>query len=104
MAKSAFEIRMDYHNAIRQADLLEQVANELENTANKDLQDCVSEISYNWTGSNADAYIGKCNSLRENILKTSETLEKTSETIRKISRNTYDAEMRALDLAQVRKY
>ena len=50
MAKNAFEIHMDYNRAIRQADLLERTANEMRNSAEDELQDCMSEISYNWTG------------------------------------------------------
>jgi uncharacterized protein YukE len=104
MAKSAFEIQMNYNNAIRQAASLEQIAKQLKNLANKDMQDCVSEISHNWTGSNSNAYARKCNLLKEKIIKTAEKLEKTAETIRRIAKNTYDAEMRALRLALIRKY
>ena len=104
MAKSAFEIRMDYENAIRQANSLDQIARDLKNTANKDLQDCVSEISRNWTGSNSNAYIRKCDILKSNIVRTAENLSKTADIIRKIAKNTYDAEMNALRLAELRRY
>lgn len=104
MAKSSMEIRMDYNNAVRQADSLRQIARELRSTANKDFQDCVAEISHNWTGSNSAAYIRKCNTLKSNILNTADKLERTADTIQKIAKNTYDAEMRALRLALVRKY
>lgn len=104
MAKNAFEIHMDYNRAIRQADLLERTANEMRNSAEDELQDCMSEISYNWAGENADAYLAKCSQLRASIVNTAHKLETTAETIRKIARNTYNAEMRALELAKTRKY
>ena len=104
MGKSAYEIRMDYNDAIRQADSLNQVARELQKLANRSLQDCVSDISHNWTGSNSVAYVRKCNLLKSNVLKTSDNLNRTADTIRRIAKNTYDAEMRALRLAQLRKY
>lgn len=104
MAKSASEIRMNYNNAVRQADSLLQIARELRSAANNDLSDCVSEISCNWTGDNSRAYISKCSSLKANILKNAEQLEKTADTIKRIAKNIYDAEMRALRLALVRKY
>lgn len=104
MGKSALEIKLDYNNAIRQADSLSQIARELKNTANRELQDCVSEISHNWTGSNSNAYVNKCNTLKANIIKTSDKLERTADTIRRIAKNTYDAEMNALRLALSRKY
>lgn len=104
MAKNALEIHMNYSRAIQQANLLERTANEMRCSAEEQLQDCMSEISYNWTGENADAYLAKCNQLKESILNTSHKLETTAETIRKIARNTYSAEMRALELAKTRKY
>lgn len=104
MGKSAYEIRMDYNDAIRQADSLDQVAREMQKLANRNLQDCVSDISHSWTGNNSAAYIRKCNILKSNVLKTSDNLNRTADTIRRIAKNTYDAEMRALRLAMLRKY
>lgn len=104
MAKSASEIRMDYKNAIRQAESLEEIAKELRNTANRDFQDCISEISYNWTGDNSTAYVSKCNKLKSKIIKTSDQLDRTATTIRKIAKSIYDAEMNALQIAKIRKY
>lgn len=104
MAKSSFEIRMDYNRAIAQAKSLEQIAEEMRSSADNDMQDCISQISYNWTGNNAKAYIEKCEKLKESVKKTAAKLEKTANTIRRIAKNTYDAEMRALELAKIRKY
>lgn len=104
MPKSSIEIQMDYNNAVRQADSLCQIARDMKRTADRSLQDCVSEISHSWTGSNSTAYINKCNILKSNILGTAGQLEKTADVIRRIARNTYDAEMKALRLATVRKY
>lgn len=104
MAKSAFEIRMDYDRAVRQANSLDEIARDLKNTANRDLQNCMSQISSNWTGNNSTAYVRKCGVLKSNIVKTAESLSRTADTIRRIAKNTYDAEMRALNLATVRKY
>lgn len=104
MAKNAFEIHMDYDRAIRQANLLERTANEMRQSAENELQDCMSEVSYNWTGENADAYLAKCNQLKTSIVNTAHKLDNTADTIRKIARNTYNAEMRALELARTRKY
>lgn len=104
MVKSSFQIQMDYNNAIRQASSLEQVARELKSTADKDFQNCMSEISRSWTGSNASAYISKCRRLQEKIAATAGRLNRTADTIRKMAKNTYDAEMKALALAKLRKY
>lgn len=104
MGKSESEIRMDYNNALRQAETLDGIARELKHTADKELQDCISEISHSWTGENAAAYVGKCGKLKSSIAKSAGKLEKTADTIRRIAGNTYNAEMSALRIAQERKY
>lgn len=103
MAKSAFEIKMDYNRAIRQANELDSIARELRNTANNELQDCVADISHNWTGENSNAYVQKCNVLKSNIVSTAKKIEKTADTIRLIAKKIYDAEMFALRLALARR-
>ena len=97
MAKSSFEIRMEYNRAVTQANSLEQMRNSAEN----DLRDCMSEIAGNWTGENARAYLQKVEKLSDSVRKTAERLKDTAEAIRKIARNTYNAEMQALELARI---
>lgn len=104
MAKSSYEIRMNYKRAVAQANSLEQIAADMRNSADKDLQECISEISCNWAGNNANAYMAKCQRLSESVKRTAENLKKTADTIRRIAKNTYTAEMRALELARTRKY
>lgn len=104
MAKSAFEIQMDYRNAIKQADSLSEIARELKANADSDLQECIAEISGNWTGDNASDYVKKCNLLKEKIVHSSDKLLKTANAIRRIAKNTYDMEMRALEIMIRREY
>ncbi|MCD8103785.1 MAG: WXG100 family type VII secretion target [Lachnospiraceae bacterium] len=104
MAKSALEIRLDYNKAKQQADSLSEIASEIRSTANNDLQDCISQISASWTGTNSTAYQAKCSTLKSNLLTTADKLEKTATTIRTIAKNTYNAEMAALEVAQLRNY
>lgn len=104
MAQSALQIQLDYNNAIRQAEALKEAAGELRRTADGELQDCIAEISRNWSGENSAAYRNKCSALQEKIRKSAARLDKTADTIRQIAKNTYDAEMRAVRIATVRKY
>ncbi len=104
MGKSAFEIRMDYNRAIQQADTLLQIAKDLKGTANTRIEECSSQIAYNWEGVNASTYLRKCADLKQKIAKTADSLERTAETIKQMAKNTYDAEMKALELANVRTY
>lgn len=98
--KSAFEIKMDYQRALNQAKELDEIARDLRRTANDNLQDCVSDISHNWTGENSKAYISKCNKLKSDINSTAKKIEKTADTIRTVALVTYRAEMAALALAR----
>ena len=104
MARSAFEIQMDYQNAIKQANSLSEIARELKTTADSSFQECMSEISSSWTGENADSYVKKCGLLKEKISKSSDKLQKTADAIRKIARNTYQMEMSALEIMRRREY
>ena len=104
MAKSLYQIQMDYNNAVRQANSLIEIANDLRRTANSGLQDCVSQISGSWTGTNAKAYVGKCDALKEKILQSASKLQRTAEVIKQIAKSTYDAEMRAREIMLRREY
>lgn len=104
MAKKTFEIQMDYYDALHQADSLNEIARSLRNSADRELAECIGEIRHHWTGSNASAYLSKCESLRSSLTGLAENVEKTASTIRQIARNTYDAEMEANRLAVTRTY
>ncbi|MCD8012060.1 MAG: hypothetical protein LUG99_02585 [Lachnospiraceae bacterium] len=104
MAKSASEISLDYNQAVGQADSLNEMARELRNAANVSIQECISGISGCWTGSNSAAYVKKCSQLKSDVLSTAAQLERTAAAVRTIAKNTYNAEMQALRLAQLRNY
>lgn len=70
MAKSSYEIRMNYKRAVEQANTLEQIAADMRNSVEKDLQECINEISCNWVGNNANAYMAKCQRLGESVRGT----------------------------------
>lgn len=104
MAKGAFEIQMDYRMAVQQAESLREIARELQNLGNQNMQDCMAEISGNWKGNNSNEYISKCSLLKGNVIKTADKLERIANTIQRIAKNTYDAEMESLRLALTRVY
>lgn len=104
MAKSESEIRLNYNRAVRQADSLEQLSRNLKSLANNDMSGSISEIAGSWTGENSNSYRGKYEQLKAKVLATAGKLENTATTIRRIAQNTYNAEMRALRIAQERAY
>lgn len=104
MAKSLYEIEMDFANAKKQADELDGVAKNIEKMISNEYEPCMSSISANWKGDNAEAYVLKGNKLKEKIAKTATNLRKVAETIRTIAKNTYEAEKVAYEIAQARLY
>ena len=94
--KTRSEIQINYQRAKKQAQDLERIARDLRRMANNNLQDCISDISYNWTGDNAQEYLKKCRRLKENIEETARKIETTANTIKRVAKNIYDAEMRAI--------
>lgn len=104
MAKTAYSIKMDYNNAIKQAEKLEKLARDLKQIAQTQLQECLSNVDRSWKSTSSVKYINKGKKLREEILSRAKNLEKTAETIRTIAKNVYDAEMRSLEIAKRRTY
>lgn len=104
MAKSMYEINMDFERAKQQADNLDDVAKNIQKMLNNDFVPCMQGISRNWKGENAGKYIKKGEKLQENMKKSVDKLKKTAETIRTIAENTYKAEKAAYEAAMARTY
>lgn len=104
MAKTASEIRMDFSRAKRQADQLETLGNELKKLADHKLEDSIGRISSAWKGANSESYVAKGRALEEKLLQNAGELQRAAEALRTIAQNIYLAEMRALELAQERRY
>lgn len=102
--KSATEIQMDFKQAIKRAEELEEIAGGMDGLANKNLEETLQELSLAWKGEAGDLYLQKASALKEKILKSAKDLKSTASTIRNIARRVYDAEMRAYRLAMERKY
>ena len=100
MAKSAYTIRMDYDKALQQADKLEKMAKELKRTAGSSLDQCLNSVNSAWKSDSSVRYIRKGRRLKEDIERQAGELEKAADVIRTIARNTYNAEMKALQIAQ----
>ena len=99
-----YQITLDYNNAVTQAENLEQVAKNIEKMINNEFSPCMNDISRNWTGDNANAYIAKGNKLKNEMQNSADELRKAAKTIRQIAGNTYRAEKAAYDVAKKRSY
>lgn len=102
--KSDSEIRYDFQQAVRKAEELERVAENLRRLANNDLEESLQALSNAWKGEAAAAYIGKGSRLQARILASAKNLENIARTIRSSAKRTYDAEMRAYRIAMEREY
>ena len=53
MAKSLYQINLDYNKALQQAAELEAIARELKNLADSEFHSCLEQVAANWKGDNA---------------------------------------------------
>lgn len=101
---SRYQIQLQYRTALQQAAKLEELAEDLMRTAKNGIGETMSDLQTCWTGENARAYLVKGTHLKKKVTDTSNDLKKAAAAIRRIATNTYNAEMRALELAKRRTY
>ena len=102
--KTQAQIYMDYQNACSQAGSLEQIARNLDNVADGQMQSCLGQVSSHWKGHNSEAYVRKGRVVQDKIRNTAKDLRNAASAVRRMAKNTYDAEMRALEIAKAREY
>ena len=102
MAKSVNIIHMEFDRAVKQADKLDQLAQKYRKLANNNFAGCISQIKAEWRSDTSTKFCKKGKSLQDQMIKRAQELEKGAKTIRKIAKNTYDAEMLAVKLAEQR--
>ncbi len=102
MAQAMDTIEMDFQNALRQAEALEQAARELELLANGSLQECLRGVAANWKGENAVLFCKKGNIVRTNIGYAAESINHTAQVLRQMAQNIYEAEKRNYEIATER--
>lgn len=104
MAKSLVVIRMEYKKAKEQAERLEQIAKDLNQTADNRLGEVLSGVNQAWKSDTSAAYLKKGKAVQEQLKQRAAELRKTASAIRTIAQNTYNAELRAYHIAMERKY
>ena len=104
MAESLQSIEMNFAEARRQAEELEQIAGSLNTLLNSSFQPCLRGIAAGWKGENAQVFCKKGAAVGENIAKSAQDLARVAETIRQMAENTYRAEKKVLELAMGRTY
>lgn len=93
-------IYMNYNKAMKQANRLEELANELRGLANNDVDDTLSHLSSQWKGDNANTYVRKGYELQKNLLATAKKMTDTATAIRTAAKRTRASEIAAIELAE----
>ena len=101
---SEHSIRMDYERAKAAAAKLDNIADGIQQMIEHDYIELLGDVRYNWKGENADQFMIKCETLQEKMKTVVNGLHETADTIRRIAKNTYEAEMRALEIARQREF
>lgn len=94
------KIEINFQAAQAQAKKLEDIADDMKRLANQQLANTIQEMSACWKGEAATSYFSKADKVKQDIAATAKTLYAIAESIREESKRIYDAEMRAVTLAQ----
>ena len=104
MAKSEFQIRLEFGQAIRQANKLEEIASKIDRIASNDLTDCMRRVANDWKSESSTSFQKKGQQVTANLKCIAKEYKKAADVVRRIANNTYNAEMTALELAKKREY
>lgn len=91
-------IQLNYARAINQAKKLDDLAAQLRRIASSDLQSAMNNLSNNWNGESASAFLKKAQKANEDLLKNAKLLTSTASAIRKSAENIRNSELKALDI------
>ncbi len=99
---SKYRIKMDFKEAKRQADELDDIADNLRNVADRDLEQAMAALNSGWKGDSATLYLNKVNSVKEKTYREVRDLQSIASDIRRTARIIYEAEMEAWRIAHER--
>ncbi|MBQ8982069.1 MAG: WXG100 family type VII secretion target [Lachnospiraceae bacterium] len=103
MATTRYSIQMNYSNAIKRAEQLENIAKELDTMAKNKLDSTLQSISASWKSESANRYLKKGHTLEDRITQTAKELRNTAKTIRNTATRIRNADLYALELAEKRE-
>lgn len=100
---SLSEIYFNYDHAIRQAETLENIAKQLTDAADRDMENVLNDISRAWKSDNSPQYIRKGQKVEGDIRTSAGNLTNIATAIRTIAKRILDAELEAWRIANERK-
>ena len=96
-------IYINYSQAVKQANELDEQAAKLRKIASNDCDRIISQLSREWKGDSASLYLAKCQTLKNELIKSAKKLENTAQSIRTAAKKVKEADLRAKELADLRK-
>ena len=104
LASKEAKIRMDFERANKTAGEIDDIADALIKLHDNDLDEALKSVRTAWTGEHANSFCIKYNNASSDVVKSANNLRNTAETIRRMAKNTYDAEMEAIQIARRRTF
>ncbi len=100
MAKTEFEIYMDFQKVQLQIEELRNIASRMSSLADDDISGTISSIRGNWSGENADAFTAKGIKIQEKIGMTANDIRKAADTFETMAIRMRDAELANIRIAK----
>ena len=91
-------IQLNYTRAINQSRKIYDLAAQLRKIANSELQSAMNNLSHDWNGESASAFLKKAQKANEDLLKNAQQLTSTASAIRKCAENIRNSELKALEI------
>ena len=101
---SIFTIKMNYQRSIRPAEQLDRLAEQIRRVGSSKIKQAREAEARGWKGDNEKLMRTKHEVLQDKVNTTANSLRNIANAIRTIAKNTYDAEMRAWEIAHRRTY
>ena len=95
-------ISIDFYKAMRQADKLDDQAENLRNMARGKYNESMQMLAGNWQSESADEFFKKADRLRREIESTAKDLEIIAGNLRRAAKRIYEAEKKAQEIARRR--
>lgn len=97
-----FTIEFNYHKSQQQADSLEEYGRKLKKIAEKNMENSQRTLQLNWSGDASNMFQGKIDTVQSQLIGLANEIIQAAAVIRQVSKNTYNSERKAWQLAQDR--
>lgn len=95
------KIELDFRNARRQAEILEELAQKLKRLSGNEYGDDVETVRRCWQGENADILVKKMQDFQKTLDKSARDLDRAGKAVYKIAKTSYDADRTAEAIARI---